>query len=455
MKMPEKMPDWRAILERGAVGIPDALSEVIASANRDYLYWDKFKYQTLPDGIKPEMGWAILKLTREFQPKKSIPLPNLATKKPFTFWLPDTANEALHFIDQNAGGQLLVDDSSVHAAEKQRYIVKSLMEEAITSSQIEGAATTRAVAREMLRTGRKPRDRAERMIFNNYRTIIKVKDLLDQPLSIALIKQIHALISKDTLEDPGQEGRFRMEVDGDIKVFNEAGQILHDPPSPLEIEPSIELMCRFANQKDEGAFVHPVIKGILLHFWLAYLHPFVDGNGRTARALFYWFMLKEQYWLFEYLSISRVILKAPSRYYKAFLYTETDDGDLTYFVIFHLQAIQKAVKAVQDYLKKKAKESRDARQLLRQYTGLNHRQRALLAHALQNPDAVYTFTTHMRTHGVVYQTARTDLLDLHEKGFLEMQKIGRNFTFIPVAGIEEKLGGGRQVSGRLGIGKNR
>lgn len=442
MKMPEKMPNWQAILKQGPVAISGPLSAAIAKANREYLYWDKFKYLTLPEDISPELGWAILKLTRELQPRKSISLPNPATRKPFTFWLPDALHEALHFIDQNAGGQLLVDEPSVHAAEKQRYVVKSLMEEAITSSQIEGAATTRAVAKEMLRTGRKPRDRAERMIFNNYKTIITLKDLVDQPLSAPLIKQIHALISEGTLEDSGEEGRFRMEADGEIKVFDETGQVLHDPPPPKDIEPSIELMCRFANEESEEEFIHPVIKGILLHFWLAWLHPFVDGNGRTARALFYWFMLKEKYWLFEYLSISSVILKAPSKYYRAFLYTETDDGDLTYFVVYHLEAIRKAVEELRGYIEKKAKESRNTVRFIKLASGLNHRQRLLLAHALKNPDAVYTITTHMRVHGVVYQTARTDLLDLHDKDFLEMQKSGRNFIFIPVPDIEEKLGGG-------------
>ena len=53
----------------------------------------------------------------------------------------------------------------------QRFLVNSLMEEAIRSSQLEGATTSRRVAKEMLRTGREPRDRSERMIANNYRAL--------------------------------------------------------------------------------------------------------------------------------------------------------------------------------------------------------------------------------------------------------------------------------------------
>ena len=57
---------------------------------------------------------------------------------------------------------------------------------------------------------------------------------------------------------------------------------------------------------------------------LAFIHPFVDGNGRTARSLVYWYMMKKGYWLTEYLSISRIIYRNKAQYEKAFLYTEAD-----------------------------------------------------------------------------------------------------------------------------------
>ena len=113
------------------------------------------------------------------------------------------------------------------------------------------------------------------------------------------------------------------------------------------------LMCDFANGKTPGEFVHPAIRSIILHFWLAYDHPFLDGNGRTARALFYWSMLHHHYWLCEFISISHLILKAPAEYERAFLYTETDDNDLTYFIIYHLKLIRRAVDELHKYIARK------------------------------------------------------------------------------------------------------
>jgi Fic family protein len=441
MKIPEKAPDWQSILQENKESLfahIKVLEPVIKKADSEYLYWDRFKYLAFPPAITPEKAWTVLKLSRVIRGVKSIPLADREGKN-FTYWIPDSAQKALHFLDQNTAGQILIDEPALQSEEKQRYILKSIIEEAITSSQLEGAATTRVVAKEMLRSGRQPANHAERMIFNNYITITKIRDYVQEPLSAELLLEFHRLISKETLETPEQEGRFRRAADGDIRVYDEKDQVLHTPPPPEIIDESIRQLCNFANEEDGEEFVHPVIRGIILHFWLAYLHPFVDGNGRTARALFYWFLLKRKYWLFEYLSISKIMRRASIQYYRSFLYAETDDRDMTYFIMFHLRAIKLAVDELRLYLQAKQKESRNALQLLRKQPHLNHRQRALLASALKHPDTIFTFTTHMRTHGVVYQTARADLLGLHALGLLEMHKSGKKFHFVTAPDLASKL----------------
>jgi len=441
MKIPEKAPNWSEMYKKKQGELIETTrthAQLIAKANAEYIYWDKFKYLSLPQNTTPEEAWAALKLSRILREVKFLPFQDEGGEI-FSYWIPDSAQRALHFLDQNAAGQILVDEPALQSEERQRYILKSIMEEAITSSQLEGAATTRVVAKEMLRSGRKPRDHAERMIYNNYITITKIRDHLDEDLTPELLLTFHRLISQNTLESPAQEGRFRLEEDGDIRVYDEKGQVLHTPPTPAKINKSIERLCDFANQEDSEEFIHPVIRGILLHFWLAYLHPFADGNGRTARAVFYWYMLKRKYWLFEFLSISRVIRKAAVQYYRSFLYTEIDGGDVTYFIMFHLRAIRLAIDELKIYLTRRQKESRDAIQFLKKQPYLNHRQRSLVISALDRPDRIFSFKTHMAIHGVVYQTARADLIGLHELGLLEMHKSGRQFSFTAVPDLNEKL----------------
>jgi Fic family protein len=225
----------------------------------------------------------------------------------------------------------------------------------------------------------------------------------------------------------------------DIVVEGEPGVALHVPPLAASISGEMKRLCAFANKAD-GAFEHPVIRASILHFWLGYLHPFADGNGRTARALFYLYMLKHGYWLFEYLSISRVILGRRAQYERAYLHAEHDDADLTYFLVFKIAAVEKALTDLTEYLKRKMEEDRGLLARLLYDRSLNHRQRALLSRALEDPHHVFTIESHLRSHAVSYPTARADMLGLAERGYVTMARKGRAFTFQAADGLRSRLG---------------
>jgi Fic family protein len=177
-----------------------------------------------------------------------------------------------------------------------------------------------------------------------------------------------------------------------------------------------------------------------LHFWLAYVHPFCDGNGRTARALFYWHALRSGFWLMEYVAISRVILKQRARYEKAFLYSETDEADCTYFLAFHLKAIEQALEELWQYVERKSQEDDLLRARLSSSGGLNYRQRAVLTRALKDASARFTIESHKASHNVSYGTSRNDLLDLVARGYLTQIREGRRtYVFSPAADIRERL----------------
>ena len=430
MKIPEKTPEFSAIEMPLTPEITNKLSSIIKKANNEYMYWDEFKYLPMPSGILPEQVWNLLKMYRLVQ-LKYISLVD-SKDKPFSYCLPDCVHRDIHFIDQQAGGSIIVDDPSVASEEKRRYMMRSLVDEAISSSQIEGAATTRIVAKEMLRTGRKPKDHSEQMIYNNFQSMQMIKKHLKEPLSIELIREVHTHMTKDTLEDASWAGRFRTPTDDKIYVFdNDEQTVLHEPPNATKIVDLMQKLCDFANSDGRDEFVNPIIKGILLHFWLAYVHPFMDGNGRTARALFYWYVLKQGYWGFEYLSVSTAILSARAQYYRSFLYSEMDGNDATYFIVYNLKALHKATALLNEYIARKQKEKKNAYRLASRYPSLNIRQRTLLASALEKQNEVYAIETHAHIHGVTYQTARTDLLGLKDLGLLTMNKPGKKFLFSP------------------------
>ncbi|NLF07479.1 MAG: Fic family protein [Pirellulaceae bacterium] len=409
-----------------------------STPNNEYLHWDKLLRKNPPTGLTHMEWWWGIKLHRRTG-SKSIPLHSTSNKN-FWFGLPDPIPAILHEIDLRAGGTIQVPRQITNPDMKDRYYVGSLIEEAITSSQIEGAVTTRQVAKDMIRSGRKPSDRSERMILNNFITMRRIGELKDRPLTGDLVFEIHRLITEDTLENPIAAGRMRLNDESEKVVVDDMyGEVYHTPPSAAELPARLKAMCDFANGKTPAVFVHPVLRSIILHFWLAYDHPFLDGNGRTARALFYWSMLRHNYWLFEFISISPIILKAPSRYQLAFLHTETDDCDLTYFILYHLDVIQKAIRHLHAYIKRKTEQVQQLEASLRGAAALNHRQRALISHALRHPRQTYTIESHRLSHNIVYETARKDLHELAERNLLNAVKVGKEWHFTPTDNLEGRL----------------
>ena len=400
-----------------------------------YLHWDKLIRYPPPPGLTHEEWWLGLKIGRK--PLYKLPLQD-KSGQPFQFLVTDPIPERLHHIDLGAGGRIGVPEPVTNPETRDQYYVSSLIEEAITSSQLEGATTTREVAKEMIRAARPPRDRSEQMILNNFLTMQHISELKDQPLTKDLLLALHRMVTHETLPDLSAAGRLRRE-DENIFVGDHKGEVFHVPPSAEELAARMAAMCDFANGKTPSYFLHPVLRSIILHFWLAYDHPFVDGNGRTARTLFYWSMLHYGFWLCDYISISRIILKAPAQYGRAFLYTETDDNDLTYFILHQIEVIRRALDELHKYIEIKAAKLKAMERELRSMVLFNHRQRELVSHALRHPHHRYTIEGHKRSHKIVYETARTDLLNLQERGILDARKVGRTWYFTPVSDIECKL----------------
>jgi Fic family protein len=308
------------------------------------------------------------------------------------------------------------------------------MEEAIASSILEGAAAMRKAAKEMLRKGRKPKNSSEQMVVNNYEAMNYILEHRDDPLTPDRILEIHRLVTKGTI-DSDAVGQFR--TSNDIVVANPVtGVVLHSPPDYQETGYHIAELCRFANrtEQDSGTgtaeYIHPVIKGTILHFLIGYVHPFNDGNGRTARSLFYWYVLSRGYWLFEYMPISRIILRSKEKYSLAYLHTEYDAMDLTYFIHYHLSCIDEARKDLLDYLEEKQTEQNATKAIIKKIRDINVREGDILRYMMEHSDEYFTIREIMQTYDTVYETARTDLLHLADLGYLTKEKRGREFIFI-------------------------
>jgi Fic family protein len=435
MKVPQKPPRLSDLLKELNNEGPNKIVEVLGSyldskPMGTYIHWDELRHQPLPNGFTHRQWWLAIKMSR----RAVYRLPFADSQRiGFNYSIPDHLFKLLHEIDRDASGRIEVSELVTSSQTRDRYLVNSLIEESITSSQLEGAATTHKVAKEMLRRGRKPRNQGEQMIYNNYGAMQFIRSNKDLSLSPDLILQLQAIMTDLTLEDPSAAGRWRR-ADENVRVVDERNhEVLYVPPPASDITARIIELCDFANGSNEGPFIHPLIKAIAIHFMIGWIHPFVDGNGRTARALFYWSMANSGYWLIEFTSISRVLKKAPAQYARAYLYTETDDNDLTYFIDHQLDVICEAIKALHKYLAEKTKEIGDTRRLIASSPKLkgklNHRQLAAMEYLMKHAHVIYRIREHQTANEVTYETARTDLLELVDWGLLEKHREGKAFVF--------------------------
>ncbi|MCW4076838.1 Fic family protein [Segatella copri] len=387
----------------------DKVQEVVNKVNETFEYWDTIKYKRCPEGCTPQQLWTYVKAARV----KSMM--SVWGKYGITLTLTNQMQRMCHEIDMNWGGSWGT-DSIIGDENKEQYLVGSLMEEAIYSSQMEGAATTRKVAKEMLRKKMTPKDKSQQMIANNYQTIQFIVSHKDALLTPELLLQIHQLMTEHTMQNPQEAGCFRS--NNDVVVENGiTHETVHIPPTYEEIPNFVEDLCRFFNEQDAPQFIHPIIRGIIIHFMVAYVHPFADGNGRTARALFYWYMLKQGYWLTEYLSISRVIAKSKKSYEKAFLYTEADGMDMGYFVAYNMRVLQQSFKQLQDYIKRKQEEKRAANSFLR-IGNINARQAQIIKMFADDSNLVVTIADLQAKFLVSPTTAKADVVGLMNMGLL-------------------------------------
>ncbi len=412
----------------------EELKDLISSINSRYLYWSDVKYR-MPSGMTGIELWNKVKSVRRLTDVEIWHPNNIH------FSLTNTMQRLCHEFDMNFGGswgasKIFPDDKMT----QELYLISSIMEEAIASSQMEGAATTREAAKEMLRKKVSPRDKSQRMILNNYNTINFIRDHAKERLTPALIMQIHGMMTENALDVPDAAGRLRRDDENIVVGNGITGEIVHTPPSAECLNEFLDRLCAFFNDESPEIFFHPIIRAITIHYLVGYCHPFADGNGRTARALFYWYMMKSNYWLVQYLSISRIIKGSKKSYEKAFLYSEADGNDIGYFIQYNLDVLIKSFDALSQYIKRKNNEKKKAEKLLH-LGNITERQSQILSLCVDNPDIVLVSTDIVGKFGVTPNTAKSDLRKLTEKGYLgEISLNGRTKGYVRSDKFEVLIG---------------
>lgn len=164
--------------------------------------------------------------------------------------------------------------------------------------------------------------------YNAYQMIKKVN-----PYSISDLKKIHKVLTYLTIDESGE---FRKGNEG---VFDERGNCIHVCPPPEQVSELINGLFNWMKKRKND--IHPLILSSVFHYEFVFIHPFSDGNGRTAR-LWQNIILSKWKEIFEYMPIESKIKKYQNDYYESINYCNKE-GNSTKFIEFMLKMIDESL----------------------------------------------------------------------------------------------------------------
>lgn len=401
----------------------EKLQPYIESINSPtYLYWSRAMHKTVPEGYTPQEAWLTAKVVRRISGIKS-PVTDFDGSV-YSYVKPSHFDKILHHIDLQIGGKFLVNGGT--SEDRQKFLSRGIIEEAIASSQLEGASTTRRYAKRMIAENKKPKSISEKMIFNNYVTMNAIEnEYKEKELSVELLMEMHVSLTSETLDDPEDVGRLREEGDTINVVYRD--KIAHTTPPRSFIDQELPKLIAYAN--DDKEFIHPIIKASILHFWIGYLHPFADGNGRLARSIFYWYLFKNDYWGMAFVPISMVLKRAQKQYTYAYIYAEQDSKDLTYFIDFSISRLGKALKEFDEYVNSLQTENKLIDTKLKGHLLLNDRQKQVVYYVTKDEVNYTTESSHKTLNGIARNTAKSDLSKLVDEGLFDKVRDGKQVKY--------------------------
>lgn len=398
-------PDVQALFERAAQSAitRDALAEF-----------------PLPAGLSLSQTEVLLGAIDRLRAIK-VPLPDFDGQR-YWYTSPHDMMSLLRMIDHHctSGSEL---DRAISARHGRRFLVRTLVDEAIATSRLDGADIGRDEAYELLQLDRTPTSDDERVVLNAHHLLSDLPELAGSALTPELLLDLYDRVS---------EGTEHVEFVG--------SEIVGGPGASMSRLEVLKHLCAIANYQQDVADEHPAITALILLWDVPYWKPFPKYNGTIARILFRLHAVRYNYPVLGLLPISEIaanrttepVAALESRFSRLARYAEVD---MTAYVTVHLKYVYEAIERLREQIARVQERDDALRELLQADPSLNSRQRSIVGRALRVPGTRFRIRYHQTTHRIAYSTARADFLALEEKGYLRMVQEGRAFVFIAAEGL--------------------
>jgi Fic family protein len=431
------MTTQHGIEAASALLLDPAFATLAEEAVRDYLDWDELTRRPLPPGLSAEDTWRLLTMIRRFGGTE-FPIPDIQGR----VWWYTLTREASLCVD--AIERYCRADSTVHRAVLHRHgrrlLVASRIRETVAVCQLDGVVVSAQDAENLLMTGRTARNATERLVLNAHALLYEVDALYDEPFSPEMLRGLYARL----LDGVDVSQIERREAQHGLRENPE-----QNPFGPEESEKVVRQFCAYANGQTGDPSEPVAMKAHVTlnvgHFW-GFLP---DYPGIIGRCLFRLYSARHGYPVLGYLPISSTYLAwTQGRMSSALVRFESlptprsasdTKGDYTADALTYLQLTVAALDELLMSIDHARRRDAQVRSALEHDIEVNYRQRSIISQALAESEIEFRIREHQTTHNVVYATARADLMDLVERGYLCQEQRGKAFVFLPTPDLIERL----------------
>jgi Fic family protein len=291
---------------------------------------------------------------------------------------------------------------------------EALILESHYSTHIEGTALSLKQARSILE-GRKVKgiNRDDEKELLNYK---KAMDFISKyigkgnPITVGIIRELHKILVKDVRGEQADPGNYR-KVQNYV-VNSRTREVIYTPPPPLEVPHLMKVFVEWLNKVED---LSPIFVAGISQFQFVHIHPFIDGNGRTARILSTLILYKTGYDFKRLFTISEYYDKDRPSYYQAIQSVRKNNMDMTAWLEYFVNGLRSQMKEIQQKGEQLIKQDATLQKIRK--TGLNLRQEKAIKHLIKN--GRITVNEYQSVASCIRRTAQRDLEELIVKGIIK------------------------------------
>lgn len=351
------------------------------------------------------------------------------------------SNNLLTYISNIESAKAIIDHSPLIPAWEAKFRQEAQAKTIHFGTKIEGNDLSEEQAKQVVqledeldsktiaqKAGIVARDRDIQEVIN-YRNVVawidRFESTIDEKnrLSLDTLKTLHKL-SMQSLLEPDQIGELRKQQ---VVVKSAAdGSVSFRPPIAAELPYLLKDFFAWVNSKEARA-IHPIVRAAIVHYQLVFIHPFVEGNGRTARAMANLALYETGYDFKRFFSIEAYFDSDVPAYYQALRSVQQQGGDLTYWLEYFCYGLALETDKVKRRVSKLSRDLKLKKELGQQ-VALSERQLIILEQ-IQELGTISSQDAQKVLPHISVDTILRDLKDLIEKGVISKKGVTKGVTY--------------------------